>query len=204
METVIRDISLSDTSDQRSCFFAGDNHRLLSGMIYKASMRSGSTCPAYQFIWKNIATPRVKFFGWLLTKNRINCKSNLLNKRVLEEDICAICGQGSETADHLISGCSFAQVFWRQIGWQAENIAEVRCLWESTAPVAMPRMALSSLLLLLCWELWKHRHDVVFRDMPPSHSRLIVACRESARQWRCRLSKNDARLSSFWCNHLPI
>jgi len=173
-------------------------------MIYKASMRSGSTCPAYQFIWKNIATPRVKFFGWLLTKNRINCKSNLLNKRVLEEDICAICGQGSETADHLISGCSFAQVFWRQIGWQAENIAEVRCLWESTASVAMPRMALSSLLLLLCWELWKHRHDVVFRDIPPSHSRLTAACRESARQWRCRLPKNDARLSSFWCNHLPI
>ena len=82
-------------------------------MIYKASMRSGSTCSAYQFIWKNIAIPRVKFFGWLLTKNRINYKRNLLNKRVHEKDICAIYGQGSETADHLISGCSLAQVFWR-------------------------------------------------------------------------------------------
>jgi hypothetical protein len=38
-------------------------------------MRSNATDPAYHFVWKNIATPRVKFFGWLLTKNRINYKT---------------------------------------------------------------------------------------------------------------------------------
>lgn len=94
-------------------------------------MRSNATDPAYHFVWKNIATPRVKFFGWLLTKNRINYKTNLLHKKVLEEDVCDICGQGAETADHIVLGCSFAQAFWRRIGLQVENIADVQCLWET-------------------------------------------------------------------------
>jgi hypothetical protein len=204
LEMMLSNVSLSTERDQRSCFFAGEGHKLISGLIYRACTRTGSTCPDYQFVWKNIATPRVKFFGWLLTRNRINCKSNLLNKGVLEDDTCVICGQEPETADHIISGCSFAKEFWRQIGWPPGSVAEVHCLWESTSPVPMPRMAHASLLLLLSWELWKHRHDVVFRAMQPSHPRLISACRETARQWRCRLPRNDDRLFSFWCNHLPM
>jgi hypothetical protein len=144
---LLQDVSLTNNIDKRSCFSADNKQKLLSGMIYRTSMRSSSTCPAYQFVWKNIATPRVRFFGWLLTKNRINCKSNLLQKKVLDEDTCDICGHESEDADHIISGCPFAQSFWTRIGWQAEGIAEIWCLWESTAPVDMPRMAHSSLLL---------------------------------------------------------
>jgi hypothetical protein len=195
---LLQDVSLSDTNDSRSCFFADNNQRLLSGLIYKTSMRSNNTCPSYQFIWKNIAIPRVKFFGWLLTKERINCKSNLLTKKVLQNASCDIYGHASETPNHIILGYLFAQTFWNHIGWQAGNIAEVLCLWESSAPVVMPKVAHSSLLLLICWELWKHRHDVVFKGMPLDHRRLATACRDSARQWRSRLPKNDARLSVFF------
>lgn len=166
-QSMIQEVSLTDAADKRLCFLADNNQKLMAGMIYRTSMKSGSTFPAYHFVWKNIATPRVKFFGWLLTKNRINCKSNLLHKKVLDEDACDICGGGPETADHIVSGCPFAQAFWRRIGWRPEDIANVQCLWESQAPVAIPKMAHSSLILLLCRELWKHRHDVLFRRMPP-------------------------------------
>jgi len=74
----------------------------LSGMIYIASMKGDETCPTYQFVRKNFALPRVKFFGWLITKNMINCESNLMQKRILREDLCAICNLDSETADHII------------------------------------------------------------------------------------------------------
>jgi len=34
-------------------------------------------------------------------------------------------------------------------------------------PVDMPHSVFSSLMLLLCWELWKHRHNGVFKAMVP-------------------------------------
>lgn len=194
LEIMLQDVSRTDASDDRSCFLADSNQRLMAGMIYRASTRGDDTCPAFQFVWKNFATPRVRFFGWLLTKNRINCRSSLLKKNIIEEDTCAICRQAPETADHIISGCPFTQAFWNAIGWQAGQIAGVQCLWETSAPVQLPRSAHSSLLLLICWEIWKHRHDVVFRAMPPDLSRLIAACRESAKMWRCRLLTSKKKI----------
>jgi hypothetical protein len=89
-----------------------------------------------------------------------------------------------------------------KLGRQPENIDGVQHLWETIAPIDMPSQAYSSLILLICWELWKHRHDVIFRDMPPDLTRLIAACIDSTKQWRCRLPKNDAPLSALWCNNL--
>lgn len=149
--------------------------------------------PQDQVLW--LATDQEE--GW------INCKAVLLQKHVLDEDRCIICNQGQETADHIISGCPFAKDFWRWIGWHAEDTAEVHNLWETTAPVEMLRAAFSS-LILLCWKIWKHRHDVVFRALLPDHSRLIAACRESARLWRSRLPRNNASLYEFWCSNLPV
>jgi hypothetical protein len=36
-----------------------------------------------KFAWKNKAPPRVKFFAWLLSQSRIQCKVNLVKKRIV-------------------------------------------------------------------------------------------------------------------------
>jgi hypothetical protein len=46
---------------------------------------------------------RVKFFTWLLVQNRIQCKSNLMKKSILEDDAWELCNGGSEDADHISS-----------------------------------------------------------------------------------------------------
>ena len=120
-------------------------------------MRCDQTCPSFDFVWQNFAPPRVKFFGWVLTKDRIQCKTALCRKNILQDAICDICGDAEENGDHIISGCSFAKCFWRRIGWQPNSIAPVIELWKSSPPSTV-----SPMILLCCWELWKHRHDVVF------------------------------------------
>jgi hypothetical protein len=81
-----------------------------------------------------------------LVQNRIQTKENLLKKNCLDSDTCEVCNSATESAAHLIAGWSFSAGFWRKIGM--ELIAHF-----------------NAFLLLCCWRLWKHRHDV---DSPMS------------------------------------
>ena len=120
--------------DERCCFFEDGGHRLLSGLIYKASTRGDHDCASYSFVWKNFAPPRVKFFGWLLTQGRIHCRAALACTHILDDATYEICKSTEDTADHIFSECSFIQSFWTSISWHPGNIAMVNELWNTQPP----------------------------------------------------------------------
>jgi hypothetical protein len=66
--------------------------------------------------------PRVKFLVWLLTKNRIQCRTALVTKNILQGATFAICGGADESADHIFSGCNFVTAFWSAISWDPQRI----------------------------------------------------------------------------------
>ena len=189
---LLGDVTLTSAPNERYCSFETEDHKLRSGLIYRASMRGEQTCPAFDFVWRNFAPPRVKFLGWLLTSNRIQCKTSLRRKHILQNADRDICGAPEETADHIMSGCPFARSFWRHIGWHADAIAPVDELWKSTPALRhVPGPAVISLILLCCWELWKHRNDVVFRGLAPNLNRIMAACKEEIALWCCRLPRKS-------------
>ena len=106
--------------------------------INKTSVREDQKLPSFDFIWRNFAPPRVKFFAWLLIQDRIQCKTNLEKKGLLSNATCDLCKIQDEDANHIVSGCSFARSFWRRIGWQPR---EVQRLWETRTPHRAPREA---------------------------------------------------------------
>ncbi|XP_066324143.1 uncharacterized protein [Miscanthus floridulus] len=117
LEELLQEVSLDETPDQRSSFFEDEGHRLLSRAIYRTSTRGDHVCPSYKFAWANFAPPRVKFFGWLLTQNIIQCRSSLVRNHIVDDACCEMCGLEDETADHIVSGCNFVRTFWNRIGW---------------------------------------------------------------------------------------
>ncbi|XP_066358280.1 uncharacterized protein [Miscanthus floridulus] len=178
-EDLLQNVSLDDSPDQRESFFQGNGHRLKSGIIYRASTRGDHVCASFTFVWCNFAPPQVKFFIWLLTQDRIQCRSSLLCKNIVDDANCAICGEAVETADHIVLGCRFVHSFWTRIGWVPTDIAEVKQLWLSQAPPRIHKDVAHPFILLCCWEIWKHRNDVIFKGLPPSVDRLTTACRQS-------------------------
>jgi hypothetical protein len=60
-------------------------------------------------VWENKAPPRVQFFAWLLVQERIQCRSNLVKKHVVAENMCEVCAQ-EEDCSHIIFRCSFESV----------------------------------------------------------------------------------------------
>jgi hypothetical protein len=102
LEDLLLNVSFNGDPDQRTSFFEDDSHRLISGVIYRSSTKGDQVCPSFEFV----------FFGWLLTKERIHCRTSLVHKHILQEGQCEICKEGDETADHIFSGCSFMAAGW--------------------------------------------------------------------------------------------
>lgn len=108
---LIAQVQLSEEADARTCPLVDVTGKLRSSSIYRLQT-SGNQCDFFGFVWKNRAPPKVQMFAWLLVQGRIQCKSNLLFKHIVDNDTCDLCRSAPETPDHIISQCPFAQSFW--------------------------------------------------------------------------------------------
>ena len=78
--------------------------------------RADADCPFYKFVWINHTPPRVRFFAWLLVQGKIQCKTNLLLKNIVDDAECELCHMDVESPDHLILHCPTATQFWTVLG----------------------------------------------------------------------------------------
>ena len=89
-----------------------------SGSLYRLlKSKDGQPQPAASFIWESRAPRRVQFFMYLLSQRRIQCRVNLLRKKVLDSAVCEVCSSDVETSEHVVFGCHFAKEFWEKLGF---------------------------------------------------------------------------------------
>ena len=88
--------------------------------------------------------------------------------------------------------------FWGSIGVSFPDNANVRDL-HAYGPLSVVAAATSStFVLLFCWNIWKHRNAVAFREQDPSLPLLNKACRDEARLWRVRLPAQRKDDTDAW------
>jgi hypothetical protein len=122
--------------------------------------KDGPPHPAAKFLWLYKAPPKVQFFMWLLIHGRIQCKTNLLRKRVVDNPICEVCNQMPESTDHIIAECEFATEVWLMLGiiFQNGNTGVASAIHETAAPSHIPDKHFPTFVVLCCWQLWKRRN----------------------------------------------
>lgn len=70
LKELLADLILTGEEDVRTSCFESVNHGLHTGQIYRASVQDGAECDMFKFVWQSHATPRVKFFGWLMVQDK--------------------------------------------------------------------------------------------------------------------------------------
>jgi hypothetical protein len=83
--------------------------------------------------------------------------------------------------DHLFFGYGFARSFWSAIGQRFPDDARASDMYAYPGVPQVPSETSSTFTLLCCWNLWKHRNAVVFREQRPSLPLLLRMCRDDAR-----------------------
>lgn len=63
------------------------------------------------YVWALKVFPRVQFFLWLLTKNKLLTRDNLSIRRKVEDPTCLLCSK-AETIQYLFFDCVVAKQLW--------------------------------------------------------------------------------------------
>jgi hypothetical protein len=164
---------------------------------YNATMPTLLSDPNCGFVWDNSAPHKVQFFAWLLAKDRLPTSKNLHTKTIIPSAQCKVCLLRDEDANHLFLHCPFTSSFWNLIGI-APNVTDVSQLHVLAPTTAVPSKHFKTFYLLCFWSIWNHRHEVVFRNLQPSLSRLLNRCREESSLWAERLKRPDRLVSTAW------
>jgi hypothetical protein len=134
---------------------------------------TNSTMPA--MVWKPWATPKCKIFTWLVLQNRVWTADRLERRGWQNCGNCKLCNQVQESAAHLLFMCRFTRRVWLNIKewlglvdvhperWhEAPTVHEWwRCFVQKDG---QSKKAMSSLAMLVSWEIWKERNARVFRN----------------------------------------
>ncbi|CAO2038699.1 unnamed protein product [Urochloa humidicola] len=186
--------------DVRQSPFILPDGRLQTSSIYKMLKASQGECsPSAGIVWCNHAPPRIRFFAWLLTSDRIQSRVNLRRKNILDDDTCELCHGCPETLDHIVFHCPTARLFWQTLGFQLDQQQQVQELHQLPRPSDIPADEYETFILLCCWQLWKRRNEVVFRGETMTMRQLLHSCRDEVRLWECRLPRASQSVSNAWC-----
>jgi hypothetical protein len=112
-------------------------------------------------VWKLPIPPRIHFFLWLLSQNRLLPRDNLGKRRSVDDPSCLFCKE-PETIFHLFFGCVIASKVWRMvsqvigihIGSDYESVAR---LWLCNKRFGLINVISSA----VCWCLWKLRNHLL-------------------------------------------
>ncbi len=133
--------------------------------FYRALMIQGSGFP-FKKIWKFKIPPRVKVFLWLVLKNSILTKDNLLKRGWKGKDSnCQFCS-GQETIEHLFLNFPVARFLWRVVGSVfnlkiANNIHHLFGGWLCGFNKGDKGLIVVGVAALI-WALWKARNAACF------------------------------------------
>ena len=125
-------------------------------------------------VWRDIVPPKVELMLWLALLERLNTKSMLVKKKILQsqDNICSFCAQQEENIDHLLLNCQVSWSIWCHIavdfGIQVIRHQRFRCFYEWWMSKTFPNRTRKKLFILaffaIAWSLWLKRNKMVFEQ----------------------------------------
>ncbi|CAL5388149.1 unnamed protein product [Camellia sinensis] len=142
-------------------------------------------------LWKTVAPPKIKAFGWLVWWDRIATANLLLRHHIIHTPIhCAFCGNVEESTVHLLVHCYYSWRIWSVIvNWwgilwvSPGSIQELLVWWFGQKRQHLGRVIWEALPLAILWTIWIARNDKVFNSKEPNWVDLVETIKIKVAFW---------------------
>ena len=126
----------------------------------------------WQMIWYAGIPPKVSFFVWTATLNRILTLDNLIRCRQVLVNWCCMCRAAVESIGHLLLHCMVATELWSlilaifKVQWvQPRSVTTALWSWQGGRVDKRRRKAWMYAPFCLMWSIWLERNKRTFQDV---------------------------------------
>lgn len=169
----------------------------------------------WKVVWFKGHVPRRAVIMWMACKGKLLTRDGLKNWGCIVDDRCVLCGEDTETMQHLFFQCSFAQRVWR-VAKQRSGINRTANTWEDVIRGAVREntgksfnACLKNLTLAACvYFIWQERYHRIFKDIRHDWAFVLAKINENVREatwkWRARRDYTNWTLCKEWGLYDPI
>ena len=168
----LQGVRLQENQPDKICWKWTSDKMFSTSSAYLAFFIGQHPIEGARILRKTRAPAKCKFFIWLVLHERCWTVARRKKHGLQDDDTCVLCNQSSETIDHLLIACPFSREIWfnvlRKVGWESVtpslHMDHLASWWtEARKHVPKPnRRGFDSLVVLICWQLWKERNDRTF------------------------------------------
>ena len=156
-------------------------------------------------VWKNWAPPKCKIFAWLILQNRVWTADRLTRRGWPNCGLCQLCKREPETAAHIMFQCRYSIRIWgalkNWLGLDGFDISQwsghttVKDWWcATTGALGHRRKGVSSLVLLVAWEIWNERNARVISKVASMPHSVVSCIKRNAALWSVAGAKHLSSL----------
>lgn len=189
---LLRSVQLNPLQADRFVWRWSADGKYSASSAYRAFFVGSTSLLDAKELWRTKAPPKVKFFFWLALHGRLWTAARRKRHGLQDDDVCIMCGQEAESADHLFLGCVVTRELWYRLLMPAglsalapagvERLAvwwlRQRLLLQSDA-----RPPFDSFILLVTWCTWKERNSRTFQRTATGIDGLLAAVIREAEDW---------------------
>lgn len=173
--------SLSSEED-RLCWRIGQvNHFVFSSAKTWEALHPSVLRPWAKSIWFKGAVPRNAFNMWIATLNRLPTRARLATWGLQINDVWCLCGQHTETRDHLLLSCAYSyavcNLVLSRLGPVHHHMSWAELLsWTSQQSAAAPSTLRKLVAQSMVYHLWKQRNNVLhnLHSLPPINISIVI------------------------------
>lgn len=133
------------------------------------------------------------FFTWLALHDKCWTAARRKRHHLQADDSCILCGQESESINHLLVGCSFTRQIWHQMLLREEAAsltpstqeASLAAWWTDVRKRVHKnnRKTFDSTVVLVSWAIWLERNARTFNRQHRTVAQMVSHILEDASTW---------------------
>jgi hypothetical protein len=160
--------------ENNGCFTVKSAYRLAMSLKQQnrgnesSSSQLNGDRPIWKTIWKASVPPKVRVFGWRVATNSLATKENKCRRTLEVNNICSVCGNGTEDAHHATVSCTKAKALRHALRevWDLPGEKKFSCTGNDWLQVLLSHEdeRMRARILLLLWRSWHLRNDVIHHE----------------------------------------